>query len=162
MTGFHKILCPFCNGPVEFEVKDAGELAPCPHCTQEIVLEKTIEARLPRQEAKPQFTRKLKEPAKSMIYAAIAILVTLLACFAAYDPNSRLGQLGNAIFLVVGPLALLFLILMIYFAPTIVASQKSHRNTTAILVLNFLLGWTLLGWALALVWAVYKERETKS
>lgn len=160
MTDLQKILCPFCKGPIEYEVKDAGELAPCPHCAHKIVLEQIIEKKIPRQT--PQLKRKLGEPAKSMIYAAIAILVTLLACFAAYDGDSSLGRLGNAIFLVVGPLAVVGLGLLIYFAPTIVASQKSHRNTTAILVLNFLLGWTFLGWALALIWAVYKERETKS
>jgi hypothetical protein len=50
---------------------------------------------------------------------------------------------------------LLFLIalVVIYFAPTIVACLRKHNNDSAILVLNFFLGWTLIGWVLALVWA---------
>jgi hypothetical protein len=38
-----------------------------------------------------------------------------------------------------------------YFFPTYVA--KTHRNRGAIFVLNLLLGWTFLGWVVALVWA---------
>jgi hypothetical protein len=41
----------------------------------------------------------------------------------------------------------------IYFVPSIVASNRMHRNRTAIFVLNLFLGWTLLGWVVALVWA---------
>jgi Superinfection immunity protein len=42
----------------------------------------------------------------------------------------------------------------IYFLPTIIASRRKKRNTVAIFALNFLLGWTLVGWAVALVWAL--------
>ncbi|OFA04832.1 superinfection immunity protein [Duganella sp. HH101] len=40
-----------------------------------------------------------------------------------------------------------------YMLPLIVAMNRKHVNTTAIAVLNVLLGWTLLGWVGALVWA---------
>ncbi|MQA37850.1 superinfection immunity protein [Rugamonas aquatica] len=40
-----------------------------------------------------------------------------------------------------------------YMLPLIVAMNRKHTNTTAIAVLNVLLGWTLLGWVGALVWA---------
>ena len=43
--------------------------------------------------------------------------------------------------------------LMIYFLPAMTAGSRRHRNTAAITVLNLFLGWTALGWALALVWA---------
>jgi hypothetical protein len=43
----------------------------------------------------------------------------------------------------------------IYFLPTIVAWGK--RNETAILVLNLLLGWSGLGWVIALVWALKED-----
>lgn len=58
-----------------------------------------------------------------------------------------------------GLLAELFmglLFLAIYFAPALVASRRDHKNATAITVLNLFLGWTLLGWVVALVWAVSK------
>jgi hypothetical protein len=42
---------------------------------------------------------------------------------------------------------------VIYFAPAIVAAMRSHRQTAAIVLLNLFLGWTLVGWVVALVWA---------
>ena len=47
--------------------------------------------------------------------------------------------------------------LMIYFIPFIVAANKEHSQTGAIFVLNLLLGWTFLGWVIALVWASMNE-----
>lgn len=47
----------------------------------------------------------------------------------------------------------------IYFLPTIVAAIGNKRKTGAIFVLNLFLGWTLLGWVGALVWAVADERS---
>ena len=41
-----------------------------------------------------------------------------------------------------------------YFIPAIIASSRNHRNTRAILALNILLGWTLVGWTVALVWSL--------
>ncbi|HET9410176.1 MAG TPA: superinfection immunity protein [Candidatus Sulfotelmatobacter sp.] len=45
---------------------------------------------------------------------------------------------------------------LMYFLPSIVAFARSKRDTTAIVLLNFFLGWTLIGWVVALVWA-FKE-----
>ena len=52
-------------------------------------------------------------------------------------------------------LALLLLLIaaLVYFAPALVAYQRGHENITAIFVLNVLLGWTFVGWVIALVWA---------
>jgi uncharacterized membrane protein YqaE (UPF0057 family) len=50
-------------------------------------------------------------------------------------------------------LVLLAIMLAIYFIPAIVGSERGHHNSTAIFVLNLFLGWTLLGWVAALVWA---------
>jgi hypothetical protein len=44
-----------------------------------------------------------------------------------------------------------------YLLPTIVAATSSKRNTGAIFALNLLLGWTLIGWVAALVWALMHE-----
>lgn len=49
----------------------------------------------------------------------------------------------------------LFLIMLVaYFIPTVVASGRSHQSAGAIFCLNLLLGWTLLGWVVALVWSL--------
>ena len=52
-----------------------------------------------------------------------------------------------------GLLLLLFLLGM-YFFPAIIAKLRNHQQRVAILVLNLLLGWTLLGWIAAMIWAV--------
>ena len=41
----------------------------------------------------------------------------------------------------------------LYFVPVLVADVRDHHNKMAIAVLNVCLGWTLLGWVGALVWA---------
>jgi hypothetical protein len=41
-----------------------------------------------------------------------------------------------------------------YFLPTLIARHVEHKNFSAIAILNLLLGWTFLGWVVALVWAV--------
>ena len=49
---------------------------------------------------------------------------------------------------------LLWLIMLgIYLIPTLVARCQEHHQLYAIGVLNLLLGWTLVGWIGALVWA---------
>lgn len=45
------------------------------------------------------------------------------------------------------------LFIIIYFLPWIAASKKQHKNKEAIALVNLFLGWTLLGWFIALVWA---------
>jgi len=40
-----------------------------------------------------------------------------------------------------------------YFFPSIIAWRRGHHQTLAIFLLNLLLGWTLLGWIGALIWA---------
>ena len=43
--------------------------------------------------------------------------------------------------------------LVMYFLPSIVAFARSKRDTASIVLLNFFLGWTMIGWVVALVWA---------
>lgn len=42
---------------------------------------------------------------------------------------------------------------LIYFLPSIVALTRGHFSAGAIFLLNLLLGWTLIGWIVALVWS---------
>lgn len=46
-----------------------------------------------------------------------------------------------------------FVLLAIYFFPTWMAGHRQHQSTGGIFVLNLLLGWTVLGWIAALIWA---------
>jgi hypothetical protein len=43
---------------------------------------------------------------------------------------------------------------VLYFLPSILALARNKRDTVSIFVLNFLLGWTAIGWVVALVWAL--------
>lgn len=58
-------------------------------------------------------------------------------------------------------LAVFLLLLAFYFLPYVVAAARKHHNTPAILVFNLLLGWTVIGWILALVWASTKVETVK-
>jgi hypothetical protein len=44
--------------------------------------------------------------------------------------------------------------LLLYFLPTIVAASRHHSSVIGILLLNFFLGWSVIGWIIALVWAL--------
>ena len=44
-----------------------------------------------------------------------------------------------------------------YLLPTGIAVGRKRSNTGAICVLNLFLGWTLIGWVIALIWAVAKD-----
>lgn len=46
---------------------------------------------------------------------------------------------------------------ILYFLPAIIALARSKRDAVSILVLNFFLGWTAIGWVIALVWALKQD-----
>jgi hypothetical protein len=54
-------------------------------------------------------------------------------------------------------LIVLIVLLAIYFIPTIAAYNAHKRNAGAIFALNLLLGLTVIGWVVALVWAMTKD-----
>jgi len=43
--------------------------------------------------------------------------------------------------------------LILYFLPSIIALARNKRDTLAIFLLNLFLGWSVIGWIVALVWA---------
>ena len=53
------------------------------------------------------------------------------------------------------------LLVLFYFIPAFVANEKNHPQASAITILNLFLGWTLLGWVIALVWACSKQEPQK-
>lgn len=54
---------------------------------------------------------------------------------------------------------LLILGSLLYFTPTIIAWNK--RNISSIFALNLLLGWSVIGWVIALVWSLGVDRPTE-
>jgi len=52
---------------------------------------------------------------------------------------------------------IVIMIILFYFLPTIVGFENKKKNAQAIFALNLFLGWTLLGWVVALIWAFTKD-----
>lgn len=56
----------------------------------------------------------------------------------------------------------LILMLAIYFFPTLLAARRSHNNGLAIFLLNLLLGWSIIGWIFALIWAATSNTRKRN
>ena len=54
------------------------------------------------------------------------------------------------------------LVLLVYFVPIIVASNRKHPHAAGIAVINIFLGWTLVGWVAALAWACVQPQAAKA
>jgi ABC-type sugar transport system permease subunit len=50
------------------------------------------------------------------------------------------------------------LLSLFYFLPFAIAFNRKRANTGAIFALNLFLGWSLIGWVVALVWALKEEK----
>ena len=46
---------------------------------------------------------------------------------------------------------------VMYFIPSIVALARNKRDTFLIFLLNLFLGWSVIGWVIALVWALRSD-----
>ncbi len=53
------------------------------------------------------------------------------------------------------------LILIVYFVPYLIADHRKHCNKNAILLLNIFLGFTVIGWIVALVWSALALRAAQ-
>lgn len=56
----------------------------------------------------------------------------------------------------------LLLAAALYFLPLIVAYRRRHHQVVSIGLLNLFLGWTFLGWVIALVWSASALRRSES
>jgi len=56
----------------------------------------------------------------------------------------------------------MFIIVAIfYFIPAMIAYHRRHKNAGAITALNLFLGWSLIGWVVAIVWAFTDNTNPK-
>lgn len=53
-----------------------------------------------------------------------------------------------------GHLVLTLILAAVYFLPAIIAFTRGHRHPGLVLLADFLLGWTFLGWVACLIWAM--------
>jgi len=65
------------------------------------------------------------------------------------DGEGAVGVLGLVVFIILG--------VAFYFIPTIVAFVKGVPNKMSVAILNFFLGWTFIGWVVALAMA-FRDR----
>jgi len=91
-----------------------------------------------------------------MVFIRLVTLAFLLFfCFSmgqsSPDNLNAFGKLVASMFFIVAP--------VFYFLPTYEAWNNKHQNLTSIGLLNLFLGWTLVGWVIAIVWA-FKRHET--
>ncbi len=70
------------------------------------------------------------------------------------QPDSLTLMFGLSTSEILIVLSLLTVGIFTYTLPTLVALRRHHHQRMAIAALNFLLGWTLLGWVGALVWSL--------
>ena len=47
---------------------------------------------------------------------------------------------------------------VLYFLPTLVALLREKYDKLSIFLLNFFLGWSVIGWIVALIWAFKNDR----
>jgi hypothetical protein len=53
------------------------------------------------------------------------------------------------------------IVLALYFLPAMIASNRGHRNSGPIFVVNLFLGWTLIGWVGCLAWGLAHQEEVR-
>lgn len=53
---------------------------------------------------------------------------------------------------------ILFTLAIIYFLPSILAITRKQKSIVDIILLNTFLGWTIIGWFAALLWAMLKQK----
>ena len=151
-----KCECMHCAKPIEFDAAQLekagetpyrvlGQFITCPHCGQ------STQLYIPRHAiAKPSLGAKPKTNTFKIWYIFISIL--LAATGGILADNGFFGNDDDAFALILGAFNL-----PIYFVPSVVGMEK--ENKLAIFILNLCLGWTVLGWVAALVWAVMKEKN---
>jgi len=70
------------------------------------------------------------------------------------DPVSSMDAVSGVLFVI-----LFFFGLFIYFVPSIVGGNRRVESWGWLLFVNFLTGWTAIGWFACLLWAVLGHRE---
>ena len=89
--------------------------------------------------------------------AALAAIGLALAAGRRSGPALSDSLAGHALWVIVVGFAG-----CLYFAPTLVAWRRGHRDVLAIGALNLFLGWSFVGWVIALVWSLRaSDRATR-
>ena len=93
---------------------------------------------------------RIMELVASAAIIAAALYILIPGASVAFETSG--GTFGILLILAI------FISFMIYFIPSIIAHSRHHQNAIAITVLNVFLGWTFIGWVVALVWSFTEVR----
>lgn len=140
-----KCPCQHCASNIEFDSNNfvRGTVVQCPACKDMTVL----------------FVRK-KKLTSFRIWMAISVIAVVIWAMSevqgitsdlpkGWEFQKVLPQLFNDFLSFAG----YALWTVLYFLPYIVARRKRKRDADAIGVVNLLLGWSVIGWIVALIWA---------
>ncbi len=94
----------------------------------------------------------MNEKPQSIILPIIAtISLVAIAGSLAWVWDGHWRSVQTEIFILLG--------LVLYFLPTLNAIDREHAQVPALFVLNLLLGATVIGWVVALVWSFVKKGD---
>jgi len=85
-----------------------------------------------------------------LLLVVAAILNYSFALSAMFTPGGQSVEIWT-------PICVTAIVVFVYIIPTILGRKK--RKSAAIAVLNIYLGWTVIGWIVALVWASLGDRD---
>ncbi len=143
--------CKFCGSwlnpkNTQSETIKQETMKTCPYCCQQI----------PKDAQKCQFCGewiKQKPEKENSVYKTcqiiIEILIVIIGVLLECATN---GGGAGLVFALIAAVAM-----GIYFLPTTIADEKRHKNTTAIFIVNLFFGYTVIGWVIALIWALTED-----
>lgn len=126
--------CPYCCKEIPLGAKK------CQHCGEWLIDKKEL-----RKE--------------NNIFKIFSIICFILFCIfvVIYGTSVGTGPEAESMLLSIGILGCITYYL--YFLPTVIATKKKHSNTTAIFLVNLLLGFTGIGWIVALIFSCVEDKN---
>jgi hypothetical protein len=94
-----------------------------------------------------RYRKQVSRKTRQSLFLIFGLIIAILLLFYFFSPAGFI-----VVFFLLGGL-------LIYFVPTFIAIQNNHINAVAIAMLNVFLGWTFLGWVVALVWACMESQK---
>ncbi|HVN01550.1 MAG TPA: superinfection immunity protein [Caulobacteraceae bacterium] len=92
-------------------------------------------------------------------FAAAAAPPAKTAAPAPPTGKARVAINGVFVALAIAGILAVLLGLALYFLPTFIAASRKKQNALTIFALNLLLGWTLVGWVVALIWSLSPDPQ---
>jgi len=92
-----------------------------------------------------------------MVIVRFVVLLFLAAYSYSMAQEPSLNSFGK----VVASLVIVF-VPFLYLQPTYEAWSRKHENLASLGMLNLFLGWTLIGWVFAMVWALRKPPTVRT